>query len=93
MYFFPDMCQLMKGENYLILDCSVCGKRYSKWDEVSRIPPPYKSNHIVDFLCLGAARVGGFLGLEPVGVPPGWAEKGLASLHLWQWDVPWEQVI
>lgn len=38
MYFFPDTYQLMKGENYLILDCSICGKRYSKWDEVSRNP-------------------------------------------------------
>lgn len=69
---------------------SVQRDTHSKWNEVSR-NPPITDPVILWGLCQGAAWAGGFLGLGPVGGPPGQAEQGLASWNLWQWDVPRER--
>lgn len=84
------MRQLVKDENYLILNCAICRKRYSKWDEVSR-NLPITDPVILWFFCVRVQQGlgGGFLRLGAAGPPRGWAEQGLASRHLQPWDVEW----
>lgn len=92
MLFIPDTRQLVKDENYLILNCAICRKRYSKWDEVSRNLPITDPVMLWGFFALGCSRdwVGASWGWEQWDLPEGgWAEQGLASRHLQPWDVEW----